>query len=142
MSPSLPPVTRRTCTTISHVTLYTNNITAIYHLYIIVIDKVTTSMVPSSSVQLGQVSDTSLSVVPHYTVPGRVVSTSDHNSVVTIILYGAGTTVIIIIVNTSHYSTLQCTILSTYFVSYCRSNVCSTVPSYLTSTDVVLLTLS
>ena len=78
-------------------TLYTNNITTIYHLHIIVIDKVTTSMDPSSNVQLGQVSDTSLSVVPHYTVP-RVFTTSDHHSVVAIILNEAGTTEITMII--------------------------------------------
>ena len=70
------------------------------HLLIICIEIISTSMVPSSIVQVGQLSDISLSVVPHHQVPG-VVAASHHHTVVSVIFNGAGTTVIIIIVTTS-----------------------------------------
>ena len=66
------------------------------HLLIICVEIISTSMAGSSIVQVGQLSDISLSVVPHYTVMAfhsRAKTTSDHHSVVAIILNRAGSTV-------------------------------------------------
>lgn len=70
------------------------------HLLIVFVDIETTSMAVSSIVQVGQLSDISLSVVPHHQVLG-VFTASHHHTVVSVIFNGAGTTVIIIFVTTS-----------------------------------------
>ena len=85
------------------------------HLLILCVEKISTSMVVSSIVQVGQLSDISMSVVPHHQVTSAG-APSHHHTVVSVIFNGAGTTVIIIIVTTSPPHITIYTMISTYVV--------------------------